>query len=556
MLEQLEAALRDHCQMPWLVQNICIYSLNKADPELTLYPRNTCPPCEPPLLSPLVREQRCTHQCEKPTMSLQERPNGFHDSSQTVSEPMAIPSILTSTIRNGIVVFSGGTAANSLVDVFDGVREANHSTLSYVIPVSDNGGSSSELIRVFGGPGIGDVRSRLVRLLSEDGEEAMAIKHFFNYRLPKTYGPARNEWLDIIESNHSLWIGISSPKKELIRSILNSMNVEILKRLRPTSRFDFSGASIGNLFLTGARLFTGSFEAAIYLLSSICAVPSNVSVLPVINTNFAHHIAAGLTDGTVITGQNNISHPSAPTNAVPGEQPMSPGLRHQKEADEHDDKAEDANGPGTLPILRKPAIAISKGDEEDLPARIERLWYINPYGQEISIPCSPRVLDALGSASCIIYSIGSLFTSIVPSLVLRGVGQAVSSPQIKSKILILNGTIDRETGPSTHPFTALDFVAAIANACCESRDLPIPCDAAQYCQYVTHIVYLDTATSPKVDRDAFNAVGIETMRIYGRRDGSGKGGRYDAKALEQALEVIMGRKDLKGDKTRRNTLVG
>jgi len=30
-----------------------------------------------------------------------------------------------------------------------------------VIPISDNGGSSSELIRVFGGPGIGDVRSEL-----------------------------------------------------------------------------------------------------------------------------------------------------------------------------------------------------------------------------------------------------------------------------------------------------------------------------------------------------------------------------------------------------------
>jgi hypothetical protein len=30
-----------------------------------------------------------------------------------------------------------------------------------IIPISDNGGSSSELIRVFGGPGIGDVRSML-----------------------------------------------------------------------------------------------------------------------------------------------------------------------------------------------------------------------------------------------------------------------------------------------------------------------------------------------------------------------------------------------------------
>jgi hypothetical protein len=53
----------------------------------------------------------------------------------------------------GIVVFSGGSAANHLVDVFKTVREDKKCPLSYVIPISDNGGSSSELIRVFGGPG-------------------------------------------------------------------------------------------------------------------------------------------------------------------------------------------------------------------------------------------------------------------------------------------------------------------------------------------------------------------------------------------------------------------
>lgn len=58
-----------------------------------------------------------------------------------------------------ILVFSGGSAANSLVDVFNEVIEKNSCCLSYVIPISDNGGSSSELIRVFGGPGIGDIRS-------------------------------------------------------------------------------------------------------------------------------------------------------------------------------------------------------------------------------------------------------------------------------------------------------------------------------------------------------------------------------------------------------------
>lgn len=66
---------------------------------------------------------------------------------------------MASTPTRKIVVFSGGSAANNLVDVFNEVVENNSCSLSYVIPISDNGGSSSELIRVFGGPGIGDIRS-------------------------------------------------------------------------------------------------------------------------------------------------------------------------------------------------------------------------------------------------------------------------------------------------------------------------------------------------------------------------------------------------------------
>jgi hypothetical protein len=69
------------------------------------------------------------------------------------SGPPRPSSVSVSPSVTGIVVFSGGSAANSLVDVFESVREANQCTLSYVIPISDNGGSSSEIIRVFGGPG-------------------------------------------------------------------------------------------------------------------------------------------------------------------------------------------------------------------------------------------------------------------------------------------------------------------------------------------------------------------------------------------------------------------
>lgn len=215
---------------------------------------------------------------------------------------------------------------------------------------------------------------------------------------------------------------------------------------------------------------------------------------------------------------------------------------------------EDANMPGSLPTLRKPAIAFSKDDEEELPCRIERLWYINPYGQEIRIPANPRAINALEEAGCVIYSIGSLFTSLIPSLVLRDVGDAIASPSIRCKILILNGTLDRETGPSSNPFTGLDFVATICNACADSRSMERP-DPKLYYQYVTHVIYIEGPTCPKVDREAFQKIGIETMRLYGRKDESGKGGRYDLKALEQALEAIIGRKDTRSDKSRRNTLI-
>ena len=46
------------------------------------------------------------------------------------------------------IVISGGTGGNAICSAFD--NEA-----CYVLPVSDDGGSSSEIIRVLGGPSIG-----------------------------------------------------------------------------------------------------------------------------------------------------------------------------------------------------------------------------------------------------------------------------------------------------------------------------------------------------------------------------------------------------------------
>jgi 2-phospho-L-lactate transferase/gluconeogenesis factor (CofD/UPF0052 family) len=406
-------------------------------------------------------------------------------------------------------------------------------------------------------------------LIPEDpsSPETTAIKTLFNHRLSSDSTEARHEWLDIVESRHLLWTSIPSPKRELIRSFLNTINLEIVKRVRPTSSFNFQSASVGNLFLTGARLFTGSFESAIYLLGAITGVPSNVNVIPAINSNFSHHISAGLQDGTIITGQNAISHPSTPSaptpitsssaaNLLQEEETISPKTKHtrslSKELTEHD-TIEDANLPGSLPTLRKQYIAFTKTHTSDLPCRIKRIWYINPYGQEIRPSPNPKVLDSLDSASAVIYSIGSLYTSIIPCLVLKGVGERIKGNGVRYKILILNGSLDRETRAVGVEFSARDFIEAISGACKggEVRE-------EEWGMYVTHVIYLEGEGTPKVEREVLGRAGVECVRIYGRkRDGEGgEGGMvYDGTALGQALEAIIGGgKRGVVERSRRNTL--
>lgn len=467
---------------------------------------------------------------------------------------------------------------------------------------------------------------RLVRLIPDSApdSERAAVKALFNHRLNADANAARENWQSIVDGTSPLWSAITPAKKELIRSFFNYLNLEILKRARPpTSTFDFTSASVGNLFLTGARLFTGSFESAIHLLGSISGVSSDlVRVIPAINSNFSHHISASLEDGSVIVGQNSISHPSNASGSPKLSRRRASLLLADGDAEDSDyldmDDAtsyQDDHIPGSLPSLRYKNITFTKSDTEELSSRISRIWYINPYGQEIRPPANPRVLEAINDSQAIIYSIGSLYTSIIPSIILRGVGKAIAMSPARHKILILNGSLDRETGPSTMPFTAVDFVEAIVKAGEESRgrgvisgisrhrsmdavmsSLPGSSTATNslvtpetslpsiiepsssslvagkrrlpYTSYVTHILHLEGPGTPSVDRERLSAMGIETLRLYGRKimsedDKTVLGMRYDSTALVQALEVVLGKKGdamvrgkLGGGISRRNTLEG
>ena len=269
---------------------------------------------------------------------------------------------------------------------------------------------------------------------------------------------------------------------------------------------------------------------------------SRTAVVPAVSSNFTHHIAAGLKDGSVVTGQNAISHPSEPTALNSDAASTPPSEPFEQE--------EDANPPSTLPTLRQASIVFSKSHEASppLPSRIERIWYISPYGHEMRPSPNPRAVSAISGAEAVVYSIGSLYTSIIPSLILRGVGDAVAKARFK--ILILNGSLDRETAG----FSALDFIAAIVRACEESRGSDRPDLGPVVVRgYVTHLIHLEGDGTPAVAREEIAELGVECVRLYGRKGEDGMM-RYDGKALSQALGAILGKRDPRSDRSRRNTL--
>lgn len=111
-------------------------------------------------------------------------------------------------------------------------------------------------------------------------------------------------------------------------------------------------------------------------------------------------------------------------------------------------------------------LIFSKTSDAKLSARIRGIFYINEYGQEIFPYPNPKLPAQLATKRTLIYSIGSLYTSILPCLILCSVGNAIAtSPSLRHKVLILNGTNDRETDG----YTALDFIKAITDGLNASR---------------------------------------------------------------------------------------
>ena len=317
--------------------------------------------------------------------------------------------------------------------------------------------------------------------------------------------------------------------------------------------FNFRGGSIGNFFFAGARIFFGSLPAAIFLFSKVAGIPSGSRVVPAVLTEDRLVLGAELKDGTRIRGQFNISHPRPKQSKETTENEHRQVIKKSSEvASLHASPIQRISYLLNDPTWRKnnkQHIQSSDGDS----TQQQQQWSSR---NEITPEPNPQVLDAISNANCIVYGCGSLFTSVLPSLVLDGVGSAISSRHVY-KVLLLNGWHDCETSwvetldedgskQVVKQMDANSIVQAVINALDQDGDHTNNDEEGSTIStdYITHIFY-PMGTEIDIDEQSLLNLGIEVRGIESIAantcsEGSRSGGQphhvvFDTKCLVDAL---------------------
>ena len=232
-----------------------------------------------------------------------------------------------------------------------------------------------------------------------------------------------------------------------------------------------SGQNLGNLMLAALNDLSGSFEEAVRRMSDVLAITGRV--LPV--TNESVQLVAEFDDGSAVVGESKIY-----------------GVKH-----------------GT-------------------DKRIDRVRLVPE-----DPPAVEEALDAIREADLIVIGPGSLYTSILPNLLTRGVARAVAESSAL-KVYILNVmTQDGET----EGYTAADHVRALFDhsgerlfSLCLANSMPIP-------EALIEKYAAEGAEPVELDLPALTKLGVEIFRAPVAQI-RGELVRHDPEALARELMWI------------------
>lgn len=370
-----------------------------------------------------------------------------------------------------LVFFTGGTALRALSQA---LTQYTHNSVHLVTPF-DSGGSSATLRRAFGMPAVGDMRNRLLALADPDFAP-LAVRTLLARRLPKeTEHTALLQILyQLASEKDPAWDNIPRIFGEVLR-----VHLRYFLEHMP-SNFDPQGACVGNLILAGGYMqHNATFGPTLALLSRLLRVHG--IVLPIVNESL--HLAATLSDGSVVVGQHRIT--------------------------------KRANNVTTL------------------PAPVARI-FLTVHDPESAIrtheACQPRVAPLaatyIRAADMLCFPMGSFYTSVLANLLPAGVGTAVAEAHCP-KVYIPNTGQD----PEQAHLSVADAVRVLLHT--------LRADAgAVPTERLLHTVLVDTARGqyPRgIDADAIRAQGVRVCDTSLLSDTCTDTERHDPELTAKAL---------------------
>ena len=257
-----------------------------------------------------------------------------------------------------------------------------------------------------------------------------------------------------------------------IRHCMESLaNTEPVMQQLLTYRFEsgsLRGQCFGNLLLAALNGVTGSFEEAVRSMGEVLAISGRV--VPVTTTDV--RLTATFENGAYVVGESNIF-----------------GFKKQQDC------------------------------------RIDHVSLLPEHPKAL-----PAALDAIAEADLILLGPGSLYTSIIPNLLVDGVAEAIAASDAQ-KVYVCN--IMTQDG-ETEGYTAADHLAALLRhgrgglvERCLANSSPIPPELSERYR-------AEGAEALTVDRERIAAMGIKLIErpLASRR---GDFARHDPDALASAI---------------------
>ena len=206
---------------------------------------------------------------------------------QCLADPANGPSLL---------FFSGGSALDKTSSL---LTKYTHNSIHLLTPF-DSGGSSAILRKAFNMPAVGDLRARLMAIADDSIEghpEAVAL---FRYRLPTDLSQASLKKLveQLQSGEHPLVEATSITVKQLIANNLRAFLDQV------PDNFDYRGASVGNLVITGGYLINQ--HTLNHVVDQISEIVNALGIVRT-TTNDDLELIATLADGTKVSGQHKIT---------------------------------------------------------------------------------------------------------------------------------------------------------------------------------------------------------------------------------------------------------